>query len=199
MNIELKIPLKDDRTYLHGTDIYNALVNYFYKSGWKTFKLDRIKLKFHHLAHNTCYLVLSDSGKLPYKYSTEFNFRFKDRFQSGWLVESNKPITHRVMSYESAIYKQTLRKGSSVSLLGSNVFPPIECLVFMTKKLHYDLIPTPKDKSWYFAALDSIRFLEQKDTIGMEIKLLNVFQSKFSESEIIIGKKRFGTIYFALA
>jgi hypothetical protein len=83
--------------------------------------------------------------------------------------------------------------------MGGHGFPPVECLVFMTKKLHYDLLPPAGEKFWIFAGLDAVRLIKQGDTGCMTIKLMNVLQNRFSESEILIGDERLGTIYFALA
>jgi hypothetical protein len=95
MNKELEIPLKGDRDYLHGTDIYTVLVDYFYKADWVTSRINRFTLKFHSFAHSACCLVLSESSKQPKKFSAVFTVQLEDSVHRGWLTETGQPITRR--------------------------------------------------------------------------------------------------------
>ena len=199
MSTLIDIPLKGGRNYLHGTDIYSAIVEYFSTQGWNYKETIRFTLKFHGFAKSRCELFISPPDEQPKDFSTYFRVNFEDKIFQGWLSETGEPIDDRINSYESEIQSAAIREDKSIVLKGENEFPAIESVVFITKKLHYDLITPPDGKIWVFAALDISRLFVPRDTNDLKIVIKDILQNRFSTSDIFVGNEHIGEIYFSLA
>ena len=156
-------------------------------------------MKFHGFAKSRCNLFISPSDDRPKKFSTYFRINLKEKIFEGWLSETGETIEDRINSYESEIQSAAIREDKSIVLKGEYEFPAIESVVFITKKLHYDLITPPDGKIWVFAALDISRIFIPRDTNDLKIVIKDILQNRFSTSDIFVGNEHIGEIFFSLA
>jgi len=192
-------PLKGDRSYIHGTDIYDWCIEIL-PGFCASESLARVTLEFHRMAKSQLVAVertaASDDyeGKEP---CATFRAKFAEENVSIDFYESGRAPAERVPYDEAVISDQSLIDGEQISFDGVTAYTPIETLIPMTKALHHSLFgPTEK---WVFAKIDGARFLpspawSQRATIRLKQHLAR----RFSVSEIILDGQLAGQIFFSV-
>lgn len=197
--VDLNLPYKADRDYLHGTDMYAETVRVL--NGFNPEALTgKCRLVIHNIARHQCrllYTLLSDMVKRPESLIAEFNFISNTDNLVAWLVETSRPVTDRIPYPESQITEKCILSGRSIKLTRKTRFSAIEELVAMNKLLHMTQYP-PGESRWYFTRMDLDRLLTKNDTGNLQVKLKQNFNNRLTQSEVISHDQIIGHIYFSM-
>ena len=124
----LELPYKGNRDYLHGTDIFQFLDNYFRSKyafldslSFRAFANTQLKISFGKPSSPMQTIYAEGIVKYPLK-ETQF-----------WLVDSGSIVTTRTPFDESIITKFAIIESDQVVLDRPNKFKLIEKLVILTK------------------------------------------------------------------
>jgi len=182
----LEFCFKGGRTYLHSTDVFNKLLEIFGHD------IENINFSFYRITDKN--ILLKDS--LDEKLNLVFMFEFtksgeKKRFYG---FEAEKPINCRYEYDEDSITEKAFIRDNCAILEERSSYSFIEHLVALTKFLHLKLLP--KKGKWYFARLQ----LEgvPSDFIPLKVCLNQTLGSKLTASNVFVGEKPVGKIYFSL-
>ena len=194
----LDIPFRDNRDYLHGTDIYRAII----ANVAGTIDVDSIlnlQIKFRQFTSRRLKLEIFDIDNSQKCMKSPVSFKIKTQNERkgvvGCLSELNEAVTRREKSNESAISQLCTVDEKTVSFCSDGEFSPIDCLVFATKFLHTEILPKP-DARWIFAALDITRALDNSDIRSMRVTLESVVRDRFTECYVVLKEERVGSICF---
>jgi len=197
--VDLNLPYKGDRDYLHGTDMYAETVRVL--NGVKPEALiGKCRMVIHNVAKRQCrllYTFLSDTAKRPENIIAEFNFISDTGNLMAWLVETLEDITERIPYAESHITENCVLSEQSVKLICRSGFSAIEELVAMNKLLHVTRYP-PGESRWYFTRMDLDRLLTANDVGNLQVKLQQNLNNRLTRSEVISHGQIIGHIYFSM-
>lgn len=189
----LKLCFKGERTYLHGSDIYNEVT--------KRLKDDMregdFELSFHGMMRTN--VELSDTKpqdkkalKFVCKYTGQDNRR-----EMLFGVASDTPVDCRVEYYEDKIRSlATLRPEiKEIVLATPSSYSFIENAVALNKYLLEDLFPAAKGK-WLLARVQIKKMPGQ--IYPLKLVLKENFNFMLLKTEITINGERIGFLYFSL-
>lgn len=197
--VDLNLPFKGDRDYLHGTDMYSETLKVLNDSmpevlSWKC------RLVIHNIARYQCrllYTLSPDSPRRPENLIAEFRFASDTRHLMAWLVETSNIVTRRTPYPESKIMEKCILKEQGVKLHRKTGYSAIEELVAMNKLLHNTLYPAEASR-WYFTRLDLNRLLIKDDSGNLHVILRQNLNNRLTKSEIITHDQIIGHIYFSI-
>jgi len=194
----LEIGFKGDRSYLHGTDVYDAslaaLRACFSEAG------GRVRYSFHAIARTALELRCGKAGAIgerPERCVAEIHLGDGAAMVSGWIVETGRAVEGRTPYDEDAIGAACALEGQSIAMRKSTGHRPIEIAIAMTKRLHYALFP-PATGKWMFTRLDIARPLQPADADGMAIAHKNKLGARLTRSDLRVREASLGSIYFSL-
>jgi len=197
--VNLNLPYKGERDYLHGTDIYTETVRVL--NGVKAEALTgKCRLVIHNVARRQCqllYTLLQDTTKRPENLIAEFNFISDTVNLVAWLVETSEDISHRIPYAESQITENCILSDRSIKLSCRTRFSAIEELVAMNKLLHITKYP-PGESRWYFTRMDLDRLLTVNDVGNLQVTLQQNLNNRLTRSEVISHDQIIGHIYFSM-
>lgn len=190
MLITLHLKYKGSRTYLHGSDIFNALVDLFSEtnSGYLS------KLVFKSFARNQIEVLLSQPG---HDVSTLGNGVWKmtdGAEQRFWLRESREPVAESYPYDEDAITSKAIQVVESILLETQNAYSTIENIIALTKHLSYLLTPDV-DGKWLFGQIDLLQALPERWE-SIQINRKACVANAFSRNRIEIDGHDIGEIRF---
>ncbi|MCH3690179.1 hypothetical protein LZB68_06355 [Campylobacter lari] len=191
---ELKFDFKENRNYIHGTDIYNTILSIYGDNIASNFELS-----FHNIAYNN--LILTDTKPDDLK-DLRFicSFTAKDSLVYclyGIDNQFSKPTFSRSYPEENITKNTTINHNEkSIILNNASNFTYMEEIVALNKHLMNNIFPQIQGK-WYFTKLQLQNIPLEK---SYPIKI--VFKSNFNfliiKSEIYFDNKLLGFIYFSL-
>lgn len=195
-NFDLEFCFKGNRTYVHGTDIFNKIVEYLHVKGIEVLSFD---LSFHGIAKNN---ITVSYEKPDNKTTLKFAFKYMD-------ISSNKHILYglenkKIIDCRYEYKEDMICKASTIDIAKQEVklskctgYTFIENIVALNKYLLENLFPSANGK-WYFTRLQ----LKEKINIDNNDSIKLVFKSNFNfkltKTEIYIKDKSLGFIYFSL-
>lgn len=195
-NLDLEFCFKGNRTYVHGTDIFNKLIEYLHDENKVVLSLD---LSFHGIANSS--LMLSDT-KPDNENSLKFAFKYMDINNNKQILygsESNKTIDCRYEYDEDLICKASILdvKKQKIELCEDTNYSFIENIVALNKYLLENLFPDAKGK-WYFTRLQLKEDINKNKIDAIRLEFKTNFNFKLTKTEIFIDNKALGFIYFSL-
>jgi hypothetical protein len=196
----LALCYKGDRDYLHGTDIYNAVVDHLSMQ----YPVNEAKAPyfiFHTFIRAECAMFIgagADRDEVDGPPVVEFGMSFGEKEVAGYLMETGQKITCRNPYDEDRIGQASIVKEQSVTIFEDTGFSAIEVAVAMTKRLHNALLPAPRGK-WVFSKLELSRLLRNEDTIEMAISLKSNLNNRLTKSVLTARGEQIGHIYFSMA
>ena len=194
----LSLPFKGGRDYLHGTDMYDAIVGAavaMHPGAGAAFH----RMAIHAFARRQCRLEVPAPGggaAKPKGAIADFLFRLPAGDLRGWLAETDEPVTGRRPFDEDSIVdscrvdRDEIRWGG-----GFRANRPIEVLVAMTKAMHYRALP-PAGGRWIFTKLELERGFRDADGDDLRVALRHNFQNRLTRSEIGSGPGGVSTFSF---
>ena len=190
----LEFCFKGNRTYIHGTDVYNKIIEIL--NGNMT--NEKFDLSFHGVAKKN--LQLSNMKpedenfiKIVCKYSGENNER-----KVLYGIENNQSIDCRYTYLEDDICKQSDLdlKNKEINLNEYTSYSFIENSVALNKYLLENLFPDVNGK-WYFTRLQLSK-VQSNHVYPLKLVLKANFNFKLLKTEIFVADKSIGYIYFSL-
>lgn len=192
--VPLELAYKGARTYLHGTDMYNAIMEQLSRA-----MPDRVcgplKMVMHAFARNQVdllYCVGAERCPRPEHARLEF---YLAGGVSGWLCETDRPVRSRRPYPESEIVAGSRIDGQTISAAPGVPCSAIEVLVSLTKHLHSTLRPGPS--GWAFTRLELQRPLEERDREDLQVELQLALGNRLTRSAVRTGETPLGHIYFS--
>lgn len=196
-SIHLDLRFKGDRDYLHGTDMYDAILRgLIERSGCDEYAG---YLSFHQFAKRQCDMYVSriaDKVVVPEERVCEGRFSGPAGDCSVWLVQTEQPVDRRYPYDEDAICLNAVLRDNAVRLTGVLTFTPIEIIVALTKYLHNRLFPLPNHR-WIFGKLEFTRLLFASDSGNIDVILRTNLHNRITKSEVRIHDQSFGHIFFS--
>ncbi len=197
--LDLNLPYKGDRDYLHGTDMYAKTLEVL-----NAVRPDALtggcRLVIHRTARHQCRLLytgVDETAPRPEKLVAEFILSAGTGNTTAWLVETTQAIRDRRPYVESRIFDYCRLTDRSIRLNDQTGFSAIEELVAMNKLLHNTHYP-PENAQWYFTRLDLTRLLVDTDTGNLVVSLQKNFNQRLTRSAISAHGEMIGHIFFSM-
>lgn len=194
--VALQFKYKGGRKYVHGTDMYEAIIGELFRE--KQEFSDGFRFTIHRITTKQCDLLIpgpDDERKRPPDASAEFVCNGKNPWMC-WLVENAEPVTQEYAYDEDKIAADCQIEGRRLTVLRSPEFSAIEVLVAANKLLHLASFPGAAGK-WYFTRLDLCRPLMEEDR-GRFILEITRDKYKLTVAEVYSGTEKLGRICFSL-
>lgn len=192
--VPLELAYKGSRTYLHGTDMYNAIMDYLGRSMPQHVR-GPLKMMMHEFARNQVDLRYSSGPeRCPKPENARLEFFLSDNV-SGWLTETDRPVRASRLYSENEIVAGSRIEGQTIIAAPGATYSPIEVLVSLTKYLHSSLRPGPL--GWAFTRLELSRPLEDGDRDTLQVELLHALGNRLTKSAVRAGDTPLGHIYFS--
>ncbi len=190
----IELAYKGTRTYLHGTDMYNSIVEFF--SALRPQHLGGpLKMVMHEFARNQVDLRFSVGVEhCPKPENACLEFSLAEDI-SGWLSESDRPVRTSRPYPEAEIVAGSYINGQTIVAGEGAPFTAIEVLVSLTKRLHSTL--RPGAAGWAFTRLELLRPLGDGDKGSLQVELVHALGNRLTKSVVRVGDLSLGHIYFS--
>ena len=190
----LEFCFKGSRTYVHGTDIFNKMIEVLNNEMIK----EKFDLSFHGVTKTNIklsYIKPTDESLLKFvcKYT-----HINDERKVLYGIENGKEVECRYKYPEEDIYKLSnlnLDK-KEVLLCDASSYSFVENSVALNKYLLENLFPDA-DGKWYFTRVQ-IQNIPLDEVYPLKLILKANFNFKLTKTEIFIANKFVGYIYFSL-
>lgn len=189
---------KGERLYVHGTDIFNSIIQHFDEE-----RISKISLSIHAFIFNhNCKILVADSLE---DLLSEGEAKVRCNLVSG---RNSKYIAIReeAQKYSEAPIRIEYDEGSVISkcklhqneivIHKKSPYTFIETVVAMNKYLLKNLFPD-KSIKWVFTKIDLIPYCNSTNHI--KIKFVRNLNFKLTKSEIYFRQDNIGSIYFSAA
>lgn len=196
MKVQLEIGYKGSRTYLHGSDIFNALTQVAPTLGDDTSAFVE-QLIFRRFARNGCDVTTErpeDAAAIVGQVS--FRAPGRDASVAAWVVETDRAVAERRPFDEAQLLAKAVLDVAARSdrLPERSIYTPIEELIALTKQLNYAVCPLDKGQ-WVFGQLDLSAPLGA-DYKSMEIRVKTLLTGRFSINEVWVDGRAIGAMRF---
>jgi hypothetical protein len=184
--------LKGNRSYIHGTDIFNKVIDLLQDQMQK----DKIDLSFHGIATKNIYLIDEKPQEDLIKFIIKFNDKSHNRCVF-YAIENDQDIDCKI-EYDESIITNIAKidtKSQKIDLCKETSFSFIENIVALNKYLLQNIFPDVKGK-WYFTRLQLNIYPDNFYPIKLTLKAN--FNFKLLKTEIVVGSNIVGYIYFSL-
>lgn len=192
---DIEFQFKGTRTYIHGTDIFTAMV-----SSCPTAGMTNIRFSVHEFIDTpTCRLYLA-SSKEALKELENISARCALQVAGAarWLAltpgSGDSRSASRYMYDESRVISLCRMEHEGITLAQSP-FSFIETVVAMTKHMHQQLFPLVVGK-WVFTRIDLTAFSAARENLSLTFKHNMNFH--LTRSDIMVNGLKVGDIFFSL-
>lgn len=194
--VPLELGYKGARDYLHGTDMYNAIMEHLDRVALQ-YLYSPVKMVIHEFSHNQCDMLYSiGAERCPCPENARLEFYISDNI-SGWLKETDRLVLARRPYPEDEIVANSRIEGQTILAVSDAPcsYSPIEVLVSLTKRLH--LIVRSGSARWAFTRLELQRPLQAGDSGSFQVELLQALGNRLTKSAVRVGNVPLGHIYFS--
>jgi len=189
---------KGNRTYVHGTDIFNKTLDLFTTQlGYKEIK--NIDISFHHIATQNL-TFLSDYTGDGNDLKVTIKFKEGDNTHRFFAVENGIDVNCRYEYPEENIVQASVfdLPKNQVTLQKPLDFSFIEKIVAMNKGLLEKLFDAV-DGKWYFTRLQHNDAMTDNASTGkISLTFKSNFNFKLTKTAVTVDDKEIGFIYFSL-
>lgn len=196
MRKELELSFKGARDYLHGTDMYNAVLQLL--TGEREYAgLRDIDVSIHKMVSKQVDAISGEDLSPAVRPAVTCGFSANGSRQQIVLVETNRPVTGRYPYDEDAIVRDMAVDVASQrgTLRSAPGYSPIEIWVAMTKAVHLRVFD-PSTK-WLFVRA---RFPEYVRSLGSgewATTIMANFKDKLTRNDITRDGIKVGEIFFS--
>src|SRR4030042_2465141 len=190
---------KGDRTYVHGSDIYNSITKYLKANN--TAPIGPIELSIHRLmTHNMVGQILGAEQSLPPP-SPPVIYRFTVGGSQKilYLAETDKGVDCRYEYDEESITKpsQVSADQNCITVHNKTPYSPIEVIVALNKKLVQTVFAGEKGK-WLFTKLLLKGPLPEVSDAAFAITFSGGHSHRLTRSKVAIDGAYCGEIFFSM-
>jgi hypothetical protein len=197
--IPLTVPFKGNRTYIHSTDVYPAILNALAEGAEHSLGEFRdVDFMFRRI----CGHQVQISKKLPENETAiaTFSFLREDKPEKWFVFERNEEVTERVKCPEAGIIETSQVDLEARAIRAPYAAEPkgtlIETIVALNKALHQSLFSDAGGK-WLFTQIETARPLRDIEPNEVEIRLVQQFGLRLTKSEIRFDGAPEGHIFFS--
>lgn len=187
---QLNLKFKGDRTYMHGSDIYNVVDRLVRETDVASYIS---RLAFRRFARRDCDL-LWDKPASNANLFAQGTASLSDGNRSFWVIESDRPAAGRYPFDEDSVVAPAVRHGEQIVLEKRSIYTPIEEIIALTKRLSYELMPDI-DGKWVFGQLN-LRCALPDEYRKLRITRKSEVAGRFSVNDIEIDDNQVGDIRF---
>jgi len=195
--VNLHIPYKGSRTYLHGTSFFDEVERLNFQMN-SSLNLFLEKIVFRRFSVNQCVLSL----KAPINVTLivaqgSYSSLDKSIKEDFWILEGESKTTERIPYDEEGLLAGAVISLGTNTIHRYGVFnsgTAIEVIVAFTKHLH-NVIAAPSIGKWLFAQIELNQKLP-KIFKNIEIQLTKMIADKFSTSQVFLDGVNVGSIRF---
>ncbi len=194
--VPLELGYKGGRGYLHGTDMYNAIMGYLGHVAPQHLH-GPVKMVIHEYCRNQCDMLYTiGTERCPRPENARLEFYLSDNV-SGWLKDTDRLVSARRPYPEDEIVAKSRIEGRAILAVldAACSFSAIEVLVSLTKRLH--LIVRSGSARWAFTRLELQRPLRDSDSGSLQVELLQTLGNRLTKSAVRVGNVALGHIYFS--
>ncbi len=191
---------RGDRKYVHGTDLYIAMMQGLEESGLGI-PQGPVVINLRHLVQHQPEAWYGEPGlktAVPDGALVDFQLKVADGDMAGWFVKTDRPVHESIPYDEEKIRNSTLIESSSIQITSDTSFAPIEVYTSMAVHLHNALLP-PEGGKWVFTRLSISRPLVPEDAAQGRLELKKNFNNRLTDCEIFSGQESLGHIFFSFA
>jgi hypothetical protein len=197
MKQRLNIQFKGERNYLHGTDMFNATLEYLSTQD-SSKEVTDIEFSFHQLAHSALDLyneMQANHGKPV----AECSYSIKGVPGKVYLYESGDVVSGRYPYDESQICRNFIIQTDKAtgSVVGEFRFSEIEVWVALTKALHLGVLSEVKGK-WLFVRGKFPGSIQNLGTGERTLRIISNFQNRLTKTLLFRGGVKVGEIFFSI-
>lgn len=196
--IQMDIPFRGKRVYLHGTDIYQFIVDLTLGNPSE----GPFQLQFHSLLRGQGELLvevedLASWRKRP-EYRGEGRFGPPGDMRQVVLVETDREVSGRKECNEREVAAEAKVDvaGRTAVLPSQEAGSVVERVVFLNKRLHSEVL-TGVVGQWLFAKLELNKRLPSMVERELKLVLRQVLGNRFTKTEILIDDVSYGFIIFS--
>lgn len=193
----MSFKFKGGRDYIHGTDLYDAMIAQARKDGFDSD--GKIQFSIHKMLRYQSRLCGGPDPQASAQKEAPAKMKIVSSLGkewSYWIEEGSEKIEERYPFNEDEIVAAGRLEENSISLKASTGFRPIEECVALTKGLHNKIFSEARGK-WVFTRLDLDRDFESETIYPLKIEN-RVFRGKLTRSLISFNNRNSGSIYFSL-
>jgi len=194
--VPFELGYKGTRGYLHGTDMYNAIMDYLGGAASQHLQ-SPVKMVMHDFSHKQCDMVYSiGPDRCPRPDNARLEFYLSNNI-SGWLKETDRLVLARRPYPEDEIVAKSRIEGQTILAVSDApyLFSPIEVLVSLTKRLH--VVVRSSSVQWAFTRLELQRPLQDSDSGCLQVELLQTLGNRLTKSAVRVGTVPLGHIFFS--
>lgn len=199
-NKNLRFCFKGDRNYVHGTDIYNAIIK-FIKEEQGLINIRKIDISIHEIIKNnlSAELFNNKDADIEGKPAVVFSFMHTSDKYRLLLSENDQKIDCRHQYREEDIISSCKIdiKNKKIELATESGYSNIENYVAMNKALLKSIYHDVKGK-WFFTRLQTDLYEETSIFRSLTVELKHNFNFKLTKSLIRMDNREIGYLYFSL-
>jgi hypothetical protein len=187
---------KGARNYIHGTDIFNLMI-----ACYPDEKISNIRFSIHDFVRTPICKVYSADTKdeLSSLDAVCVRCQFNKGDTTCWLAmcqgEGDFRSGARYDYSEEKIISLCILREGWITLTDSSPFSFIENVVAMNKHMHEKMFPEV-DGKWVFSRIDLESFQDIRRELSLSLK--HNMGNRLTKSDIQIGERKIGEIYFSL-
>lgn len=190
---------KAERTYVHGSDIYNSILRYLKPKYGAT--ISSIELSIHTLSTHNMMGEILDSGQptFPVPPAVVFKFDVAGASKTLYLVETDKNVDCRYEYDEESIVQpsQISSDQSRITVRNETPYTPIEVVIALNKKL-MQIVHADEKGKWLFTRLALKQPLPDHTDETFTLSLAGGHSYRLTRSTIAIAGKSYGQIFFSM-
>lgn len=202
INEILDVPYKGNRDYVYASDLFKIILDKFVEH--KIMDIEDIDYSIHSILKNKVsfsLFSLEEDEKIDEQADVRINFKSNNKKYVGLINENDFLITERTIYEENEIFiNSTINESdSSIELnVTYSKYTNLDVFTSMNKRLLTEIRPDIKGK-WL-----SVR-LQLKNLSGLmeernhyKVKLIKIFNNKYSRSYLFNDNKKIGNLYFSI-
>jgi hypothetical protein len=193
-SFRLNVKFKGNRTYLHGTDLFDAMVDLNARSSGAA--LTDIRMSFYRPITQSVEAVRMPPGSMANLHPAALFELQVDHEPAIWALRENvgEPVDGRRPYDEDAVTAQAVVKDRSISQPRPTAYTFIERAVALNKRLLNEL-RRDAGVSWWFARLELPHL--PPPSPGLRLGVETELGGRLVKSSIEVDGQRAGSIYFS--
>lgn len=194
------LKFKGSRTYVHGTTLYQEIVNGASATG-VGMPDGKLRIDLHRQLHRQAdivYLNADDTSEAPEDAVAGFSLSIGSETVKGWVAPAGDAVTDRVSYDEGQILERAGIDDKTISLTDAPDFDPIEITTCLAVKIHNTLSPPPEGQKWLLARITLARPFTDAVNRDVALDVTRFVGGRFSETVIRSAGEKIGSFNFLL-